>query len=165
MDTINNVTHLLIKATLLNNSSDTFTYIVMSCFYPFEYAIDPNNLPDFGEEDCDKNVPQLVTIPTHKNFQTIIDLPVKKNIAELAGTSFKLGVYLRRVNDFIGLLNNKGENILGFMPHDWFQSVNDTSYRIGMNFTTYTTANKQGILNKFDAIATVNFLWSNTIKL
>lgn len=161
---INDVNYLSIKVALRNNSPDTFTYIVMSCYYPFFYKVYPNILIQKGE-DCDKNVPELVSIPPYKNIETIISLPIKKNISQLHDTTFEIGIYLTTVNDVVDLL--KGKHILGVNPsgvsskeYD-INPLSDTSYKIGVNFMT----EKSGMVKRFDTLAVVNFLWSNKIRL
>jgi len=164
-ETIDSINHLLIRATLTNNSSNTFSYIVMSCYHPFFYKIVPNNFIIQTEEDCDKNVPELISIPPHKHIETIISLPIKKNVSQFYDTAFRIGIYLKTANDAVNL--PKRTHLLLMNPHGVsskeydINPLSDTSYNIRINFTT----EKDGTVKQLDTSAMVNFLWSNTVKL
>ena len=102
---VNNINYLLIKATLTNNSLDTFSYETMSCFYPFVSITDSKFLsPEII--DCIKNIPELIKIPPHtsveKNFRLILNEPVD----QLNSTTFRVGVYLTTTDNISKFIEN-----------------------------------------------------------
>jgi hypothetical protein len=158
-DTTNNVNHLIIKARLTNNSSDTFSYVVMSCYYPFFYNTYPNILSQEGE-DCNKNIPTVVRVPPYKNIETVMTLPITKDINQMRDSSFRIGIELISINNIINSLDIK--QILSFTVKEHVQFLNDTSYKINCNFIA---ASKNVKIKRFDTSVNINFLWSNKINL
>lgn len=90
---------LMAKTTLTNSSSDTITYITMSCSWQDSYTTDSKDL--FVEvNECDKNVPELIRIPPHSSHSTILKLMSNTNINQLKGLQFRVGFNLVTAKDY-----------------------------------------------------------------
>jgi hypothetical protein len=94
-----NINYLFIKTSLTNSTTDTVTYIRMSCSWQDSYTTDTKDLLVYVNE-CNKNVPQLIKIPPHSRQETILKLTSAKTISQLAGLEFRVGFNLVTAKDY-----------------------------------------------------------------
>lgn len=163
-ETINGTNFLFIKVSLNNTSSDTLKYIMMSCYHPFYYRINPMNYFVMEAEGCDKNVPELIKVPPQNKIDTLLKLQLDKSAKQGTNASFKIGVRLITLSKTFDLLNER-RNFLGFYPDDIYVNfLNDTSYTENLKLGTIknTGYDKPDTTN---TIAVVKILWSKEIKL
>ena len=177
---INDPNHLFIKTILINTSSDTITYVTMSCSYCDEYRTDTKNLK-FFLHDCAKNIPEFIKIPPQHQFGRIIEMEAEKNVEQLKGASFRMGVYVLTTNDidaeYIRSRNDTSfmkasiakansdinrQRFVFFTPGKHIFSVHDTVFKTNINFTTIRP---DGSISQADKLENVRLFWSNTITL
>lgn len=84
-------------ATLSNTSKDTLHYMSMSCSWQDFYTINTKKL-DIQVGDCDKNVPQHLSIPPNKSTTVVLSLMVK-HPKENIPLKFKIGYDLILIAD------------------------------------------------------------------
>ena len=78
-----------IPATLSNTSKDTLHYMSMSCSWQDFYTISTKKL-NIPVSECDKNVPQRLSIPPGKSTTVVLSLMVK-HPKENIPLKFKIG--------------------------------------------------------------------------
>jgi len=93
------VNYLLVRTSLTNSSSDTVTYITMSCSWQDVYTIDTKDLV-ISVNECDKNVPHLSKIPPRSRQDTDLKLKSEKSISRLTNMHFRLGFNLVTAKDY-----------------------------------------------------------------
>ena len=157
--TVNNVTYLIVKATLKNISSDTFTYVVESCFYPFAYTTD-SKIFAIVQTDCIKNITKFIEIPPGKSLKTIIRLPMNKDIGESPRSHFKICAHLISSNNVINALHKKG-NLIMVSSKDHKVQLCDTSYAVQVEGTTM---DENGSIVRFEAKTSKENVWSNIVS-
>lgn len=157
--TINNVTYLLVKANLKNISLYTFNYVVESCFYPFAYTTDSKAFA-IEQTDCIKNITKFVEILPGKNLETIIRLPIKKDMKQLPSSYFKICVHLTSSNNMINALHKKRNLIMVSSKGNKFQLC-DTSYSVEVEGMTM---DENGSMVKFNTMTTELNLSSNSVS-
>lgn len=161
---INKANYLIVKVSLNNSSADTLKYIVYSCYYPFYHGIKPSKYFSFDNEDCDRNVPELIKIPPKGKISTILKLKINDSIRRERNANFKIGVRLITVPKTFDLLNGN-INFLGFDPDGaYVYSSGDTTYKENITFRTIknTGYDKPETTNY---VTVIKILWSNKIKL
>lgn len=149
--------------SLNNNSYDTLKYIMMSCDYPFTYMINP--IRYFAiEQDCDRNIPELIKIPPQQNIDTLLKLQLAENFKDEINVSFKIGVRLVIVaNTFDSLLYKK--NFMAFdLKNQYVYFSNDTSFNENLKLATIknTGYDRPDTSNTTTMVKTI---WSREIKL
>ena len=86
---------LNVKTSLVNTTSDTITYISLSCAWENAYTIDYNDLVIFPSI-CNKkeNAPVLIKLPPGKEDARELSLTSKKRVDQLRNMKFRIGFNL-----------------------------------------------------------------------
>lgn len=158
--TVNNVTCLLVEATLTNVSSDTFIYVVESCFSPFVYTTD-SKIFAIRQTDCIKNSTEFVSVPPGKCLKTVIRLSTEKDNGQLPSSCFKICAHLTSSNDIINALHKHGNLIMVSSMAPKFQ-LSDTSYAVQVEVST---VDQNGSIVKSNAMTTQENVWSNSASV
>jgi len=94
---INSSLCMYVKTIITNNSSDTLSYLTMSCSWEEFYIIDSKEL-SLPMKSCDENGLTLMQIPPHKTIEKLLLLRSSKNKNQLHNTKFKIGFKFYKVN-------------------------------------------------------------------
>lgn len=95
---INNIHDtLLVKTILTNNSSDTLTFLSMSCSWEDPYITDSQQFYIEGS-NCDENGPVLISLASHTTEERILKLLPKNKTVSSSPTTFKIGFHLVKAN-------------------------------------------------------------------
>jgi hypothetical protein len=156
-DTTNNKNNLLVKCQLANSSSDSFSYIVMSCYYPFNYQVQPKEILSKDWEGCDGNEAEIITIPPKKTFEATLTLPIKTELNLKHISSFRISVSLIASKSFY----KESNPIIFFNIKDYYPNLTDTIYKVKTGFTLI----KNHGVTTIDSLGELHILWSNQIKL
>lgn len=89
--------YLHVKTSIINNSSDTLCYLVMSCSWEEFYIINSKELL-LPIKSCDENGFILMKIPPHKTAERLLLLTSSKNANQLHNIKFKIGFKFYKVN-------------------------------------------------------------------
>jgi hypothetical protein len=160
-DTARDLKYLTVNTSLKNNSSDTFTYIIESCFYPYEYTTDPKMFAN-EEIDCIKNIPEFVKIPPHQTIERMIRLQLKENIGQLRDSSFRIGVSITTADYLANELHRKKIRLIKFSSKESIFQLHDTSYKVSLDCNIIDGNN---IFKQIVSTTNERLLWSNKINL
>ena len=100
--------YLFVKATLINNTSDTFVYVCMDCSWPDSYTTDSKDF-EIEKTYCFKNGPVTIKIPPHGDVNYYLSLKSKKPLNELMESEFKIGFNLIKEGasqDVVSIVNS-----------------------------------------------------------
>ena len=106
---------LEIPVILSNTSKDTLHYMSMSCSWQDFYTINTKKL-NIPATDCDKNVPQRLSIPPNKSTTVVLNLTLE-HYKENLPLKFKIGFDLIQLPDEEHWLTysdnlNEGKNVI-----------------------------------------------------
>ncbi len=152
--------YLIVKTVLTNVSSTTFTYHIMSCFYPYSCETDSKNYST-GEIDCIKNIPKQVDIAPNDSLVKDVYLLIHNGSPQLFDTSFRVCVDLPETGDITRILYNRNESIVMFYPNHYVFTLYDTSYRRAIRFGII---DHNGNYKNFDTVEISHIVWSNKIR-
>lgn len=87
---------LITPTTLKNNTKGTLKYYSMSCSWQSFYSVDSNKLQVEGQ-DCDKNIPTILTLEPGQSKTVEIRLLINPTI-DASEIKFKIGFNLLKVS-------------------------------------------------------------------
>lgn len=161
LDTVDGKKSLLIRASLSNISPDTFTYMIMSCVYPFKCNVDERFFTTV-KPDCEKNILEFVRIPPRKAVEEVVRLFPSQSATGLRNNSFSIGTSLMAVDDIVHILNKRGKNIVGILSESKTDLTDDSCCE---SKVVFMIMDDKGHFAKFDALVSTIFLSSNWIQL
>ena len=88
------VNRLFLKASLINNRSDTFKYAITYCNWEVFYKTNTRKVNIYCPGcsiGCDKSGPRIIEIPPNKSVVNDIEISSLGNIIDLKGFQFKVG--------------------------------------------------------------------------
>jgi hypothetical protein len=95
----NKHTNIPVTITLTNNTSDTISYVSMSCSWQNIYTIDTKYFSILSNECKNKKVPTCIKIPPHsKEEKNLLLHIVEKN--KLQNAQFKVGFHFIEVKKY-----------------------------------------------------------------
>lgn len=97
----NGLNYLLVNTVLTNHSSDTLTFVSMSCSWQEFYATSDKRLSIDGV-DCAKNVPILIKIAPQKTYERLLKVLVPNGVI----VDFRLGFNLIRADSYQDIFYN-----------------------------------------------------------
>lgn len=101
---------LNVKTTLLNTTSDTITYISLSCTWDNAYTIDYKDLIIFPSIcNSNNNEPMLIKLPPGREDTRVLRLTSQKRIDQLRNMKFRIGFNLVTAKDHDNLGDKASE--------------------------------------------------------